>query len=312
MTETSAATTQTMRAARITRFGGPEVLVVEHIDIPVLGSGEIRVRVKAAALQPFDRRVRAGTLMPNLALPVTTGNEFAGIVDALGEGLDGPAPGTPVAGRRSFGAAAEYVVVPASDLAIIPDGITFAEAATLSGTAQTADTAIETLAIGPDDTVLIQGAAGGIGSFAIQLACLRGAKVIGTGSSANFDYIRELGAIPLAPGDDLAARLATVAPQGVTTILDCVGGPILDQSLELGVPRQRISSLGDLGRVKALGLLSVEGVRDGARLTKLLTLAANGQLKPAVRRTYPLSDIAAAHTELDTGHGRGKIVITID
>ncbi|WP_338720210.1 NADP-dependent oxidoreductase [Devosia sp. XK-2] len=301
-----------MRAARFHSFGAPDVLVIEDVDRPQPGPGEALVRIRAAAIQPFDSRVRSGRLMPNLTLPVTTGNEFAGMVESLGPETAGPAAGTPVAGRRTFGAVAEYVVVPVGDLAVIPAGVSFAEAATLSGTAQTADTAVESLGIGVGDTLLIQGAAGGIGSFATQLAIARGARVIGTGSPANIDYLRALGATPLTPGPDLPRRIAEVAPDGLTAILDCVGGETLDQSLTLGVPRDRIASLGDLGRVAELGLRSVEGLRDGVRLARLLDLAAQGKLLATVRSTYPINDIVAAHRELDTGHGRGKIVIAID
>ena len=301
-----------MRAARFHGFGGPEVLVIEDVDRPEPGPGEALVRVKAAAIQPFDSRVRSGRLMPNLALPVTTGNEFAGVIESLGPETPGPAPGTPVAGRRAFGAVADYVVVPVVDLAAIPDGISFSEAATLSGTAQTADTAIESLGITASDTLLIQGAAGGVGSFATQLAKARGATVIGTGSTANFDYLKSLGAIPLAPGFDLPQRVAQAVPRGPTAILDCVGGETLDQSLTLGVPRDRIASLGDLGRDAELGLRSVEGQRNGLRLARLLALAQQGKLLATVRKTYAIADIVAAHRDLDTGHGRGKIVITIN
>lgn len=300
-----------MRAARFSRFGGPEVLGVEEAPVPEPQAGEARIRVHAAALQPFDRRVRSGQLPTGSGFPITTGNEFAGVVDTLGPETEGPAIGTRVAGRRLFGAVAEYLTVPVADIAEIPAGLDFAAAATLGGTAQTADTAIDSLGIGPDDVLLIQGAAGGIGSFAVQLARLRGATVIGTGSPLNTDYIATLGAIPLAPGLDLAQRLARAAPNGLTAILDCVGGPVLDQSLELGVPRNRIVSLGDLGRVAELGLRSVEGERNGVRLTRLLQLAAQGRLLATVRRVYPLEEIVAAHLDLDTGHGRGKIVVAI-
>lgn len=303
-----------MRAARFHRFGGPEVLTIDDVSVPTPGPGEVLVRVKAAAIQPFDRRVRSGNLPlpPNAALPITTGNELAGIVEAIGPDVQGFAPGERVAGRRSFGAVAEFAIVPATDLARVPKAISFAEAATLSGTAQTADTAVESLAIGPGDTLLIHGAAGGVGSFATQLAIARGAVVIGTASPDNQDYLRGLGAIPVAHGDGLAQRIAEAAPGGPTAILDCVGGPALDLSLTLGVPLDRIASLGDIGRAKQLGLRSVDGVRDGRRLGKLLALASEGKLHAEIRQIYPLDEIVAAHRELDTGHGRGKIVIAID
>lgn len=241
-----------MRAARFAAFGGPEVLAIEDIPMPEPTTGEVRVRVKAAAIQPFDRRARSGDipLPPGIELPVTTGNEFSGVIDALGEGVSGMAIGESVVGRRTFGCVAEYLVVTANDIAIKPANLTFAEAATLGGTAQTADAAIETLDVGPGDVLLIHGAAGGVGTFATQLALLRGATVIGTASAANQDHLRGLGAVPLVYGPDLAEHILQAAPRGVTAVLDCAGGPALDLSLALGVPLARISSVGDLGRVK--------------------------------------------------------------
>lgn len=302
-----------MRAARFASFGGPEVLSIDDIPIPEPGRGEVRVRVKSAAIQPFDRRVRIGQipLPPGTTLPVTTGNEFSGIIDALGADVTGFSPGDAVAGRRAFGAVAEYVIVPAVDIARKPETLSFAEAATLSGTAQTADTAIESLGIGPGDTLLIHGAAGGVGSFATQIAVQRGAKVIGTGSQANQAYIASLGASPLVYGEGLRERIVAAAPHGLTAVLDCVGGPTLDLSLTLGVPLDRIATLGDMGRTRQLGIRSVEGVRDGIRLARLLDLAAKGQLKANVRRIYPMNEIIEAHRELDAGHGHGKIVIEV-
>lgn len=302
-----------MRAARFASFGAPDVLSIDEIPIPEPGPGEVRVRVKAAAIQPFDRRVRIGQipLPAGTALPVTTGNEFSGIIDALGSDVSGFSSGDAVAGRRAFGAVADYVIVPATDIAIKPENLSFGEAATLSGTAQTADTAVESLGIGPADTLLIHGAAGGVGSFATQLAILRGARVLGTGSQANQAYIASLGATPLVYGEGLRERIRAAAPNGLTAILDCVGGPTLDLSLTLGVPLDRIATLGDVGRTRQLGIKSVEGVRNGVRLAKLLALAADGRLKANVRRTYPMDQIVQAHRELDAGHGHGKIVIEI-
>ncbi|WP_442855833.1 NADP-dependent oxidoreductase [Devosia sp. A16] len=283
------------------------------MPVPSPGPGEVLVGVRAAAIQPFDRRVRSGTmpLSPDVALPLTTDNELAGVVAAIGPDVADFAMEERVAGRRAFGAAAEFAVLPATDLAKIPPALSFAQAATLSGTAQTADTAVESLAIGADDTLLIHGAAGGVGSFAAQLALARGAVVIGTASSQNQDYLRGLGVVPLIYGEGLAQRIAAAAPL-ITAILDCAGGEALDLSMSLGVPHQRIASLGDIARARQLGLKSVEGVRDGKRLARLLALAAAGKLHAEVRRVYPLEHIVLAHRELDTGHGRGKIVIAIE
>ncbi|MEJ0013221.1 MAG: NADP-dependent oxidoreductase [Bauldia sp.] len=301
-----------MRAAQFSAFGGPEALSVVDVAQPVPGAGEVLIGVRAAALQPFDWKARAGRipLPPGSSLPLITGNEFAGVIADLGPDVTGWSVGEAVAGRRTFGAAAEYVVAPAFDIARKPDNVSFAEAATFGATAQTADAAIEILPLGPAAVLLIFGAAGGVGAFAAQLALNTGASVVGVAGAAHADYLRELGAIPVASGPGFADRIAAAAPSPVTAVLDTVGGEALDYALTLGIDRAGIVSIGD-SRWRELGVRWPQGKRDGARLQKLLDLAAAGQLRTLVRATFPLDDIAAAHRALETGHGRGKIVVTV-
>jgi len=265
------------------------------------------VRVKAAGVQPYDAAVRAGWEPPGLALswPRVPGNEFAGVVD---EG-DVEA-GTEVLGFTAVQAAAEYIVVPATDVTPKPPEMPWEVAGGFTAGAQTASIALETLNLRGGETLLIHGAAGSVGTAAVQLAKLQGARVVGTASEANQDYLRELGATPVVYGDGLKERIEAAAPQGVDVVLDGAGGEALDVSLELVRERNRILTLVDHHRAADLGVLLSKSGRSAARLAELAALYAKGDLRFTVRRAYPYTEAAAAHREIETGHGRGKIVLT--
>ncbi|MGW5742724.1 NADP-dependent oxidoreductase [Amycolatopsis sp. NPDC003861] len=296
-----------MKAVAFTEFGGPEVLRVLDLPEPHAGPGEVRVRVKAAGVQPFDAAVRAGWEPPHLVLgwPRVPGNEFAGVVD---EGDLGA--GTEVLGFTAVQAAAEYVVVPATDVTPKPPEMPWEVAGGFTAGAQTASIALETLDLREGETLLIHGAAGSVGTVAVQLAKLRGARVVGTASEANQDYLRELGATPVVYGEGLKERILAAAPQGVDVVLDGAGGAALDVSLELVRARNRILTLVDHDRAAGLGVLVSKSGRSAARLAELAALYTKGDLRFLVRRAYPYTEAVAAHREIETGHGRGKIVLT--
>jgi NADPH:quinone reductase-like Zn-dependent oxidoreductase len=292
-----------MKAVAFTGPGGPEVLRVLDLPEPHAGPGQVRVRVKAAGVQPFDAAVRAGWEPPGLVLswPRVPGNEFAGVVD------EGELPaGTEVLGFTAVQAAAEYVVVPASDVTPKPPEMPWDVAGGFTAGAQTASIALEVLQLRAGETLLVHGAAGSVGGVAVQLAKLRGAEVIGTASEANQDYLRELGATPVVYGEGLRERLAGL---GINVVLDGAGGEALDVSLDLVKDRQRILTLVDHGRAAELGVLVSKAGRSAARLAELAGLYAKGDLRFLVRRTYPYPEAAAAHREIETKHGRGKIVL---
>jgi NADPH:quinone reductase-like Zn-dependent oxidoreductase len=293
-----------MKAVAFTEFGGPEVLQVLDLPEPHAGPGEVRVRVKAAGVQPYDAAVRAGWEPPGLMLgwPRVPGNEFAGVVD---QG-DLPA-GTEVLGFTAVRAAAEYIVVPATDVTPKPPEMPWEVAGGFTAGTQTASIALEVLQVKEGETLLVHGAAGSVGSAAVQLALLRGATVIGTASEANQDYLRELGATPVVYGEGLKDRVASL---GIDVVLDGAGGPALDLSLELVKDRSRILTLVEHGRAAGLGVLVSKSGRSAARLAELAALYAKGDLRFHVRRAYPYTEAAAAHREIETGHGRGKIVLT--
>lgn len=296
-----------MKAVAFTEFGGPEVLRVLDLPEPHAGPGQVRVRVKAAGVQPYDAAVRAGWEPPGLSLtwPRVPGNEFAGVVD---EG--DLAPGTEVLGFTAVQAAAEYVVVPVENVTPKPPEMPWEVAGGFTAGAQTASIALEVLKLRKGETLLVHAAAGSVGTAAVQLAKLEGATVVGTASEANQDYVRELGATPVVYGEGLKARVEAAAPQGIDVVLDGAGGAALDLSLELVKDRKRILTLVDHGRAAELGVLVSKSGRSAARLAELAALYAKGDLRFHVRRAYPYTEAVAAHREIETGHGRGKIVLT--
>ncbi|RSD25346.1 NADP-dependent oxidoreductase [Amycolatopsis eburnea] len=293
-----------MKAVAFTEFGGPEVLRVLDLPEPHAGPGEVRVRVKAAGVQPYDAAVRAGWEPPGLVLgwPRVPGNEFAGVVDE-GE-LEA---GTEVLGFTAVRAAAEYIVVPASDVTPKPPEMPWEVAGGFTAGTQTASIALEALKLRAGETLLVHGAAGSVGTAAVQLARLAGAEVVGTASASNQDYVRSLGATAVVYGEGLKER---VAPLGVDVVLDGAGGEALDLSLELVKDRSRILTLVEHERAAELGVLVSKSGRSAARLAELAALYAKGDLRFHVRRAYPYTEAAAAHREIETGHGRGKIVLT--
>ncbi|MFJ4869133.1 NADP-dependent oxidoreductase [Streptomyces sp. NPDC088757] len=303
-----------MKAAAFHAFGGPEVLELMEVPVPEVGPGEVRVRVKAAGAQPTDCAVRSGWNPPGFTLtfPHITGGDFAGVVDAVGEGVTGVAPGDEVLGYRTQLTYAEYVVAPADQIVAKPAELSWEVAGSLSASGQTAHTAIEVLGVSEGETVLVNGAAGGVGTIAVQLAVARGAKVIATGREENHAYLRELGAIPVTYGDGLIDRVREAAPEGVDAALDTASADGLRVAAELVKDKNRVGTIFAYEVYEELGVRWIGSQRSAQRLAELAGLVADGKLTVHVRKTFPLADAAEAHRELETGHGRGKIVLLTD
>ena len=239
------------RAVIYETFGGPEVLELREVPEPHAGPGEVRVRVAAAGLNPMDWGL---ALLPEVAarfgitVPSGFGYDFAGVVDEVGGGATGFAVGDRVYGGALGRAVADFVVVKtppeAPDaLSHTPEGISDEVASTLPVAGRTAAAALEAIDLRSGDTVLVGGAAGGVGVFAVQLAKLAGATVIGTASESTFEFLRQLGAEPVAYGAGLADRVRTLAPDGVTAATDLFGTETVEAALALGVPPERISTI---------------------------------------------------------------------
>ncbi|MFJ1934919.1 NADP-dependent oxidoreductase [Kitasatospora sp. NPDC088160] len=300
-----------MKAVTVTRSGGPEVLRVTEVPDPEPGPGEVRVRVLAAGVQPVDLAIREGFRPPGAVVepPFVLGNEFAGVVDRLGPGGSGRQVGDEVLGFRFLDSQAELVTVDASQLVAKPAGMPWEQAGSLSASGQTAHLALTLLAVGPGDTVLVHGASGGVGTVAVQLARAWGATVIGTASERNHDYLRDLGAIPVAYGEGLVERVRAVAPQGVDAAFDAAGRGALAASVELVADRSRIGTVVDYPEAERLGVRGLRGPRTAARLTELVRLWEAGGLRLEIAEALPLERAAEAHRLVGAGHVRGKVVL---
>ncbi|WP_134684114.1 NADP-dependent oxidoreductase [Brevibacillus migulae] len=303
-----------MKAAGFYSYGTPEVLQLIELDLPQPGEGEVRVRVKAAGVQPVDCAIRTGWTPPgvNITFPHVTGGEFAGVIDQIGEGVTSFAVGDEVLGFRTQFTYAEYLVVSVDQIVRKPEAMPWAVAGGLSGAGQTAHTALEELGVRRGDTLLINGAAGGVGTVAVQIAREWGATVIGTASEANHDYLRALGAIPVMYGEGLLDRLRAVAPHGIDVALDAASADGLRVAAQLVPDKNRVGTIFAYELADELGVRWIRSNRSAARLAKLVALYNEGKLHIHIRKTFPLEQAADAHREIETGHGRGKIVLQMD
>ncbi|GAA3754082.1 NADP-dependent oxidoreductase [Micromonospora maritima] len=295
-------------------YGGPEVLHLVDVPDPEAGTGQVRIRVKAAGVQPFDCATRRGDFAAYnpLTFPVRLGNEVAGIVDQVGAGVTGFADGDEVIAYLDMQGYADTVVVPADQVGHKPAKMPWAEAGVLTASGQTAYTALDELRVGAQDTLLVHAAAGGVGSFAVQLAKARGAQVVGTASERNHDYLRSLGAVPVTYGPGLADRVRAAVPQGITCALDAIGGEALDVSLELLGSPERIVTIADWARSAQLGIRRIGTERSARKLDDLTRLWSEGKLVVEVAESVPLSRAAEAHRLVETGHVRGKVALVVD
>ena len=301
-----------MKAVVVDEFGGPGVLHVADRELPEPGAGQVRVRVRAAGVNGIDGTIRSGAAqqMFPTELPAVLGLEISGTVDGVGAGVEGLAAGDEVLGFADGGGYAEYAL--ATTVAPKPAGLGWAEAASLPVAAETALRVLRVLEVTQGDTLLIHGAAGGVGTVAVQLAIARGATVVGTASEANHDHLRELGAIPVLYGDGLVERVRAAAPDSVDAVFDAAGRGALPDSIELRGGASRIVTIADPAAF-GLGIpFSGEAARDAGDLAEVARLAADGRLRVTVAETYPLEKAPAAHEVVATGHGRGKVVLLVE
>jgi NADPH:quinone reductase-like Zn-dependent oxidoreductase len=305
------------RAVIYEKFGGPEVLELQDVPEPHAGPGEIRVRVANVGLNPMDPAIAA---MPELAarfnitVPSGFGYDFAGVVDEVGDGVGGFAVGDRVYGGVMERAAADFVVVKTPFARVLlhtPDGLSDEVASTLAVAGATAAAALAAIDLGPHDTVLIGGAAGGVGVFAVQLAKLAGATVIGTASEGTFPFVRELGAEPVTYGPGLADRVRAVAPDGITAAMDLFGTETVQTALALGVAPERIAAIA-AGPTPPGGVRAVWGndAEPGA-LPRIADAIVAGQITIPIAARFPIEQIREATALLADRHVHGKIVVTL-
>lgn len=301
-------------AVVVESYGGPEVLQVRDVPEPHAGPGQVRVRVTAAGLNPVDWKIVSSAQVAQAfgaSLPAGFGNDFAGVVDEVGDGAAGFAVGDRVFGGARGRAVAAHLVATLGTGVLLhtPDGVTDEVAATLTVAGTTADAVVSVLALGAGDTVLIGGAAGGVGVFAVQLARLAGARVIGTGSADSFGFLRKLGAEPVAYGAGLADRVRALGAP-VTAAADLYGTEAAVAAIELGVPASRVATIAASAPPAGVKATGGRDVTPGA-LDRIAARIAAGELTVPIAAAYPVTAIRDAVTELRNGHVHGKIVVTL-
>ncbi|MFC9248187.1 NADP-dependent oxidoreductase [Streptomyces sp. NPDC057136] len=301
-----------MEAIVYEKFGGPEVLHLTQVDEVHPGPGQVRVEVRAAGVNPIDYKIRHGWMEQvfTTPLPATPGSDVAGVVDEIGEGVTAFAPGDEVFGTSATGSYATHALADVRAVTRKPEELSWEEAAALPIASGTAARVLDELAVTEGDTLLLHGAAGAVGTAAVQLATARGATVIGTASPANHDYLRVLGAVPVTYGDGLVDRVHQVAPQGVDAVFDASGRGALPDSIELRGGTDRIVTIADADAAKlGVAFSSGAGSVPGEHLAENARLAAMGELRVPVAQTFALSDATKAHEASETGHVRGKVVL---
>ena len=306
-----------------TAFGGPEVLSLTEVEVGPPAQRQVLVEVRAAGVNPVDYKLySAGRAGDTSKLPMRLGLEAAGVVKAVGEGAEGPAGpvgvGAEVIAYPVQGAYATEIVAPASSVLPKPAALSFEQAGGLMLTGVTAFHAVTAVKVSKGDTVVVHGAAGGVGLMAVQLAIDLGARVIGTAGESGHTCVRQMGAEPVTYGEGLVERIRALAPGGIDAAIDTVGtDEAVDASLALVSDRARIASIAAFRRAPGLGIKLLGNgpgadpgteLRSAARL-ELLRLVDEDKLRVVVAAIYPLSEAASAHATLAAGHTHGKIIL---
>jgi NADPH:quinone reductase-like Zn-dependent oxidoreductase len=300
-----------MKAVTFTEYGGPEVLHVADVEEPHPGPGQIRIAVRAAGVNPVDWKERSGVMrevMP-VSFPAIAGREAAGVVDEIGADVSDVAIGDEVFGFSVGGAAAEHAIL--DDVARKPAGLAWEEAAGLPVGVETSVRVFTVLGgVREGQTLVINGAAGGVGVAAVQLARARGARVIGTAGERNHEFLRSLGAEPTTYGEGMVERVRALAPDGVDLAFDTAGqGGVPDLVTLTGDPA-RVATIADFGAA-ALGVKVTGGADSRAveALGEAAALVEAGRLRVPVAQTFTFAQAADAHRISQDGHVRGKLVL---
>ena len=304
----------TARAVRFDQYGGPDVLYVAEVPMPVPAAGEVVVEVRAAGINPGEAGIRSGAFHSQVPaeFPSGQGSDLAGVIAAVGDGVTEFAVGDEVLGfswRRS--SHATHVAVPVTQLIRKPPQLSWPVAGCLYMVAATGYAAVRATAVSPGDTVAVSAAAGGIGSFVVQLLAVRGARVLGIASPANADWLTAHGATPVPYGDGLAERLTAAAPDGIDAFIDLFGPEYVQLAVDLGIPRDRIETIVSFAKAAELGTKS-EGSGTASTqevMSDVAALVASGEVEIPIAASYPLDQVADAFARLEQRHTRGKIVL---
>ena len=300
-----------MKAVRFDKYGGIDVLKIVDVPVPEPGQAEALVKVKAAAINPGEAKIREGVLHAYwpASFPSGEGSDLAGIVTKLGPGARGVKVGDEVIGFTDRRAShAEYVVAEAQNLTLKPKNVSWEVAGSLAIAGTTAYACVRAVSLKAGDTVAVSGAAGGVGSIAVQLARRTGANVIGIAGPANHDWLVAHGAKPVAYGEGLSDRLRGTR---IDAFIDAHGGGYVKLAVELGVPRDRINTIIDFAAAQEYGVKREGGqeAKNAKVLAELAGLIASGDLDVPIAATFPLDHVRDAFTLLEQGHTRGKIVL---
>ncbi|MVU77864.1 zinc-binding dehydrogenase [Nocardia sp. ET3-3] len=309
-----------MRAVVVRSFGGPEVLEVAEVPVPSAGPGQVRIRVAAAGVNPVDLHTRSGGLAAAGLMVardvIGLGWDVAGTIDEIGSGVTEFAIGDEVFGLSDrldvpLGTHAEYVVLDATAVARSPRGVSAVEAASVPLNALTAAQAMDALDLAPGQTVLITGAAGAVGGFAVELAVAQGLRVVATAAAADEPLVRKLGAEFFVPrGARLGEAVRALVPGGVDGAVDAasLGAEALDAVRSAGAFAAVVGGAEPAG-LRGIRVANTWIRADGPRLSELAALIEQGRLTPRVAETLPLADVAEAHARLSAGGLRGRLIL---
>ncbi|MFJ2535099.1 quinone oxidoreductase family protein [Microbacterium maritypicum] len=310
------------RAIVYTEIGSPAVLHLIEVPDPVAARGEAVVRIEAAGANPIDAKLRGGKRpSPPITEPRPVGFDGAGVIEALGEGVDDFAVGDRVAIRDGHGTYSSALAIPTENLAKLPDSVTTAEGAGIGIPAGTAYQALRSLGVTEGDVLLVHGGSGAVGQAAVQFAVAWGATVIATGSPARHDQLRELGALPVAYGDGLLDRVRAAASSPVTVVLDCAGtDEAIETSLALVADRDRIATIVRGPDAASFGIRAFSGGSPvpltaqelawrAEALPETIALLDAGDFTIELGPQLPLAEAARAHELMESGAASGKIIL---
>jgi NADPH:quinone reductase-like Zn-dependent oxidoreductase len=303
-----------MRAVRFDEYGGVDVLRVDDVPRPVPLDGQVLVQVKAAGINPGESKIRNGALHARwpTTFPSGQGSDLAGIVTETGPGVTEFTLGDEVIGfTHNRASHADYVLVEAASLIAKPAEVPWEVAGALFVVGSTAYAATRAVDLAASDTLVVSGAAGGVGSIAVQLARRTGATVIGIASEANHDWLREHGVIPVTYGDGVAERIRQAAKHDPTAFIDTFGADYIQLAVDLGVKPDRIDTIVYLDAAEQFGVKTDGNLAGGTTdvLAELAGLVAAGELEVPIAATYPLGQVRDAYRRLEEGHLHGKIVL---
>ncbi len=310
-------------AVRFGSYGGPEVLELVEVEQPTPAVGEVLVEVRAAGVNPADWKVRRGARATEpLSEPRGLGSDAAGVVVGVGAEVEDRSIGDEVILFGAPGSYASHVVAPVEQTLPKPAELGWEQAAAIGIPTGTAFQALESLGLREGETLLVHAGGGGVGQAAVQFAVLRGAAVVATASPPSHERLRALGAVPVEYGAGLQQRVEAAAPQGIDAVFDAAGtDEALEVSLALVDDRSRIGTIVDMGWVERAGVRGWSAGRPGFLtpeerqlrrdgIATAVELAAAGRFGWEIAATYPLSEAAEAHRASESGHVRGKIVLT--